>query len=85
MQVSYQFADELGESHWRTTPVSVEERSFAPPAKAIETSSTDTASDGVERHIGPGDVWRMDDTHGKGHRTRVVSNDDFECVIIQHG
>ena len=42
-----------------------------------------TASDGEARAIGPGDVWRMADTHGKGHHTRVVGDADFECVIVQ--
>jgi hypothetical protein len=43
-----------------------------------------TASDGEVREIGPGDVWHMEDTHGKGHHTEVTSTDDFESVIIQY-
>lgn len=42
-----------------------------------------TASDGEAREIGPGDVWRMEDRHGKGHHTRVISETDFEAVIVQ--
>ena len=42
-----------------------------------------TASDGETREIGPGDVWHMEDKHGKGHHTEVVSKEDFESVIIQ--
>jgi len=42
-----------------------------------------TASDGDMRTIGPGDVWRMEDLHGKGHHTRVTSKVDFESVIVQ--
>jgi quercetin dioxygenase-like cupin family protein len=42
-----------------------------------------TASDGEARDIGPGDVWHMEDTHGKGHHSAVTSNDDFTAVIIQ--
>lgn len=42
-----------------------------------------TASDGETRRFGPGDVWRMEDTHGKGHHTQVVSGEDFDCVIVQ--
>jgi quercetin dioxygenase-like cupin family protein len=108
-----------GESHWREVAVTVEERSFAPPAKAIEISETEpatgtlflrlaagwdepphptpraqvlvclrgriavTASDGEVREIGPGDVWRMEDTHGKGHHTRVLGDTAMECVIVQ--
>ncbi|MEM0948131.1 MAG: cupin [Pseudomonadota bacterium] len=109
-----------GESHWRDEDVVLEEREFAPPAKAIEISAADparaslflrlrtgwnepshtspipqtliclrgavrvAASDGTSRDIGPGDVWRMEDTHGKGHHTQVTSAEDFECVIVQH-
>lgn len=43
-----------------------------------------TASDGEARVIGPGDVWHMEDKHGKGHHTEVISPDDFECVIVQY-
>ena len=43
-----------------------------------------TASDGTIREVGPGDVWKMEDTAGKGHHTRVTSAEDFEAVIVQH-
>ncbi|WP_282060246.1 hypothetical protein [Roseobacter litoralis] len=43
-----------------------------------------TASDGMCQDIGPGDVWHMQDTHGKGHHTVVTSDCDFEAVIIQY-
>ena len=115
------YADETGESHWRGMLVALAEKTFAPPAKAIEISEIApatgmrflrlragwnepihptpvaqsliclrgrvrvTASDGDTREIGPGDVWRMADTHGKGHHTEVISAEDFECVITQHG
>ncbi|WP_323771026.1 cupin [Antarctobacter sp.] len=42
-----------------------------------------TASDGEARDFGPGDVWRMEDTRGKGHHTCVISDEDFDCVIVQ--
>ena len=42
-----------------------------------------TASDGEHRDVGPGDVWYMEDTHGKGHHTEVTSEEDFETVIVQ--
>ena len=41
------------------------------------------ASNGEARSIGPGDVWHMADSHGKGHRTLVTSAEDFTCVIVQ--
>ena len=43
-----------------------------------------TASDGEARHIGIGDVWHMEDNHGKGHHTQVTSAEDFECIIVQY-
>lgn len=46
-------------------------------------SVTVTASDGDSREIGAGDVWIMEDTHGKGHHTVVSSDTDFEAVIVQ--
>ncbi len=119
MKIHELYSDSEGESHWRETPVTVEERAFAPPAKAIEVSAPHparrtmflrlrcgwdepvhptpvpqrlvclsgrirvTASDGDVREIGPGDIWDMADTHGKGHHTVVTSEGNFECVIIQ--
>ena len=43
-----------------------------------------TASDGETRDIAKGDVWHMEDKHGKGHHTMVTSDVDFEAVIIQY-
>ena len=43
-----------------------------------------TASDGEVRNIGIGDVWHMEDNHGKGHHTLVTSKEDFECIIVQY-
>ncbi len=43
-----------------------------------------TASDGEFRDIGPGDVWHMEDKHGKGHHTVVTSDDDFLSMIVQY-
>ena len=114
------YADEAGESHWSTEKVALTEKTFAPPAKAIEVSQPEpvattlflrlkagwnepihttpvvqkliclrgavrvTASDGVARDIGPGDVWHMQDTHGKGHHTAVISDEDFEALMVQY-
>jgi len=43
-----------------------------------------TASDGEMRDIGCGDVWHMEDKHGKGHHTMVTSDNDFLSVIVQY-
>jgi quercetin dioxygenase-like cupin family protein len=43
-----------------------------------------TASNGEARKIGPGDVWLMEDLIGKGHHTRVTSNETFRAVIVQN-
>jgi quercetin dioxygenase-like cupin family protein len=42
-----------------------------------------TASDGDVREITRGDIWRMEDLAGKGHRTHVISAEDFEAAIVQ--
>lgn len=42
-----------------------------------------TASDGDAREIGPGDVWRMEDTHGKGHHTEVLGDAPATAVMVQ--
>ena len=114
------YADDTGESHWATVEVMLTEKTFAPPAKAIEISQPEpaattlflrlksgwdepihttpvvqkliclrgcvrvTASDGEHRDIGAGDVWHMEDTHGKGHHTAVISDVDFEAVMVQY-
>lgn len=114
------YVDAQGESHWEDIDVTLAERSFAPPAQAIEISEPEpvkktmflrlksgwnepihpspitqkliclsgtvrvTASDGEARDIGPGDVWHMEDKHGKGHHTMVTSAEDFLSVIIQY-
>ncbi len=119
MQFYRLYATEDGESHWQDVAVSLEERTFAPPAKAIEVSEGEaatqflflrlragwdepvhptpvrqklvclagkvlvTASDGDTRTVGKGDVWHMEDCHGKGHHTCVISDEDFEAVIVQ--
>ena len=114
------YSDADGESHWEDVDVVLQERSFAPPAKAIEISEPEkvenvlflrlkagwdepihptpvsqklicrsgtaqvTASDGEVRKIGPGDVWHMEDRRGRGHRTVVTSEEDFEALIVQY-
>lgn len=43
-----------------------------------------TTSDGAARDIGPGCIWRMEDTHGSGHHTCVVSDEPYLAAIVQH-
>ncbi|MBT8456419.1 MAG: cupin domain-containing protein [Rhodobacteraceae bacterium] len=119
MHYHHLYVDAAGESHWRTVEVTLEERTFAPPAKAIFTSDGEpakavlflslapgwnepihptpkrqfyvclsgrvrvTASDGEAREIGPGDVWRMEDTHGSGHHTEVLGDAPATAVMVQ--
>jgi hypothetical protein len=44
----------------------------------------DAALTEPDRDIGPGDVWHMEDKHGKGHHTMVTSKEDFQSMIIQY-
>jgi hypothetical protein len=36
-----------------------------------------TTSDGETRRFGPGSIWLLDDTTGKGHNTRVLAGNDW--------
>jgi hypothetical protein len=36
-----------------------------------------TTSDGETRCFGPGSIWLLEDTTGKGHNTRVLSSGDW--------
>lgn len=38
------YADDAGESHWETVRVDLQERQFAPPAKAIEISDIEATA-----------------------------------------
>jgi hypothetical protein len=42
-----------------------------------------TASDGESRRFGVGSTLRVEDTTGKGHSSRVVSNTPSVAVIVQ--
>jgi quercetin dioxygenase-like cupin family protein len=42
-----------------------------------------TASDGEARVIAKGDIWRMEDTHGKGHHTETIGSEPFEAALVQ--
>jgi quercetin dioxygenase-like cupin family protein len=42
-----------------------------------------TASDGETRTYRAGEVFLLEDTHGKGHKSRVTSKEDFVAAIIQ--
>ena len=41
-----------------------------------------TASDGTVRTIERGTIWLMADTHGKGHKSEVISDVPFDGVIV---
>jgi hypothetical protein len=42
-----------------------------------------TASDGETRTLLPGSVILVEDTKGKGHRSRVVSDEDSLALLVQ--
>jgi quercetin dioxygenase-like cupin family protein len=39
-------------------------------------------SDGDVRRFQPGQVVLLEDTHGKGHRTRIVGDEDWLAAVI---
>lgn len=41
------------------------------------------AGDGEVREIGPGGIWRMEDTGGAGHVSSVIGSQNVELAIIQ--
>ena len=63
-------------SEWHPTP----KRQFI-----IYLSGTIEAevSDGEIRQFGPGSITLVEDTSGKGHKSRVVGSDLVICVVIQ--
>jgi quercetin dioxygenase-like cupin family protein len=48
----------------------------------LQGTSEVTASDGQVRQFGPGSVVLLDDTTGKGHRTRAVGTIDHIAAVI---
>jgi hypothetical protein len=43
----------------------------------LQGHGTITVSDGTSREFGPGDVFLLDDTHGKGHASKFFD----ECMV----
>jgi hypothetical protein len=41
-----------------------------------------TTSDGESRQFGPGTVFLLDDTSGKGHDTRVLGTEEWRGVLV---
>ena len=41
------------------------------------------AGDGSTREIRAGDIWRMEETGGAGHRTSVIGDGDVRLAIVQ--
>lgn len=41
-----------------------------------------TTSDGEVRRFPPGDIVLLEDTHGRGHRTRIVGDEDWLAAVI---
>ena len=48
------YSDVNGESHWETVDVALQERSFAPPAQAIEISEADPVRNFLFLRLGSG-------------------------------
>ena len=63
------FCDDAGESHWEDVEVSLEERTFAPPAKEIEVSEPEVAARMMFLRLQPG--WN-EPIHPTPVRQRLV-------------
>jgi quercetin dioxygenase-like cupin family protein len=48
----------------------------------LQGASEVTTSDGEVRQFGPGSLVLLDDTTGKGHRTRALGNIDHVAAVI---
>jgi uncharacterized cupin superfamily protein len=59
---------------------------YAPPARniffVVSGKWEVTASDGESRRFGTGDVLLVEDTIGKGHSSRVVSDTDALAAMV---
>ena len=61
---------------WHNTPV---RQFYVQLSGRIEVE----VSDGERRQFGPGDLTLVEDTHGKGHLTVVVSDGPAQAIFIQ--
>lgn len=43
------------------------------------------ASDGTSATLGPGDIVLLEDTHGIGHSTRVIGDEDWLALVVVLG
>ena len=48
----------------------------------VEGSLEVTMSDGTTLTTGPGTVWLVEDTSGKGHRTKVIGEGDAILMVV---
>jgi quercetin dioxygenase-like cupin family protein len=48
----------------------------------LDASVEITVSDGEKRVIGPGEVFLVEDTHGKGHISRAVNNQVRHSIFV---
>lgn len=48
----------------------------------LDASVEITVSDGEKRVIGPGEVFLVEDTHGKGHISRAVEGKLRHCIFV---
>ena len=42
-----------------------------------------TAGNGEVREIGPGGIWRMEDTTGSGHHSEVLGEESAHLAVVQ--
>jgi hypothetical protein len=85
MKYAILYTDQDGESHFKDGDLEFESVNFAPPAPPVELTSYIQASRLVFFRLpsGPGEVFLLEDTWGKGHKSRITSKEDFVAAIVQ--
>ena len=64
---------------WDSQPHPTPRRQYVVMLRGICEAET---SDGDVRRFPPGEVVLVEDTHGKGHRTRIVGDEDWLAAVI---
>lgn len=85
MQYVEFYAGDEGVSHFRDVAVESTPGESVPPALPIEFSPFRAATgvgDGEIRQFTQGSIWLHRDRNGRGHHTRVISDEAAKLVMV---